>query len=114
MRPDQALASLRRQISMNGETVTVRRYSGAGPSRSHVDTDTMARVAAYRAQDLIGEIVQGDRHVIALVDTLAAVLPLSTFDKIVIRGKECAIKSVDDDTRRIAGVLIGLDIQVEG
>jgi hypothetical protein len=92
----------------------VRRYTGAGSGRSFADTATLGKVSTYEAKDLVGTIVQGDRKVIVLVDTLSSLLPLSTADKLVIRGKECAIKSIDDDTRRIAGVLIGLQIQVEG
>ena len=51
---------------------------------------------------------------IALVDTLSAILPLTNDDKLVIRGAEVAILAVDDETRRIHGTLIALEIQVRG
>lgn len=114
MTPAESLASHRAFMAELGETVTVRRYSGTGPGRPHVDTAAQARVTGYTPQDLVGTIVQGDRKLIMLVDTLAAVLPLSTTDKLVIRGREVRIKAVDDNTRRIAGVLIALEIQAEG
>lgn len=114
MTPAESLASHRAFLAELGETVIVRRYSGTGPSRPHVDTATMARVMGYAPKDLVGSIVQGDRRVIALVDALSAVLPLTTSDKLVIRGREVAIKAVDDNTRRIQGVLIALEIQAEG
>jgi hypothetical protein len=41
-------------------------------------------------------------------------LPITTNDKIVIRGKELAIKAVDDNTRRIGTTLIALTLQVGG
>lgn len=114
MTPAESLASHRGFIRDLGETVLVRRYSGTGPSRTSVDTAAQARVTGYAPKDLVGAIVQGDRHVIMLVDTLAAVLPLRTTDHLVIRGTETSIKAVDDNTRRIAGVLIALDIQAAG
>jgi hypothetical protein len=58
--------------------------------------------------------VQGDRRVIALVDTLSSILPVTISDKCVVRGKELAIKAVDDNTRRIGGTLIALELQVGG
>jgi hypothetical protein len=68
----------------------------------------------YQPKELIGAIVQGDRKVIALIDALGALLPLTTTDKLVIRGREVAIKAVDDNTRRIGGTLIALEIQAAG
>lgn len=101
-------------IAAVGETIHVRRYTGTGPTRTYVDAATTARVTGYAPRELVGGIVQGDRKVIALVDTLGAVLPLTTSDKLVIRGREVAIKAVDDNTRRIGGVLIALEIQAAG
>jgi hypothetical protein len=114
MTPAESLASHRAFMAEFGETVLVRRYSGTAPSRTHVDTPTTARVMGYAPKDLVGSIVQGDRKVIALVDTLAAILPVTNSDVLVIRGREVKIKAVDDNTRRIAGVLIALEIQAAG
>jgi hypothetical protein len=114
MNAAEALASHRAMVAEIGEAVTVRRYSGPGASRSHVDTPTQARVTGYLPQEIVGDVTQGDRKVIALADTLAAVLPLTTSDRLVIRGREVAIKAVDDNTRRIGGVLVALVIQAAG
>ena len=66
----------------------------------------------------------GDRKVTLIIDpaapvavgnvALADLLPLTTADKLVVRGRECAIKAVDGDTRRIGGTLIALELQVAG
>ena len=45
---------------------------------------------------------------------VAITLPLLTTDKAVVRGKEMAVLSIDDNTRRIQGVLVAYDIQVRG
>jgi hypothetical protein len=41
-------------------------------------------------------------------------LPITSTDKIVLRGKELQIIAVDDSTRRVKGVLIALEIQARG
>lgn len=51
---------------------------------------------------------------IALVDTLSAILPLTNDDKLIIRGVEVSVQGVDDSTRRIQGALVALEIQVRG
>jgi hypothetical protein len=114
MNAAEALSSLRSFLQEVGEDVIVRRYSGTGPTRTVTERTTRARVKGYQPNELVGAIVQGDRKVIMLVDALADLLPLSTADKLVIRGREVAIKGVDDSTRRIGGTLIGLDLQVAG
>jgi hypothetical protein len=124
MTPAQALDQHRRFIGKIGETILVRRYSGTGPSRSFVEASILARVTGYAPQELVGFIEQGDRKVIALNDpsaevpagkvSLASLLPLTTSDKLVIRSAETAIKAVDDNKRRVAGVLIALEITAKG
>jgi hypothetical protein len=114
MTPADALDQHRRFVRENGGTIQVRRYSGTGAARTHIDTPTLARVMGYQPKEIVGSIVQGDRKVIALVDTLSAILPLTNDDKLVIRGIEVAILAVDDETRRIQGTLIALEIQVRG
>lgn len=114
MSAQEILAAYRRSMDEVGEDIIVRRYTGVAPSRVSHDTTTRARVMGYQPKDLVGAIVQGDRKVIALVDTLSAVLPLKTSDKLVIRGLEVSIKAVDDNSRRIGGVLIALEITAAG
>lgn len=114
MTPSEALASHRSFINEVGETVYVRRYSGTPPSLTSVDTATKARVMEYQAREIVGPITEGDRKVIALVDDLSGVLPLTLNDAVVVRGKELAIKAIDDNTRRIGGTLIALELRVGG
>ncbi len=114
MNAEEAIASHAAFIGEIGETIYIRRFTGVAPSRTSHDTATTARVMGYRPNQLVGPIVQGDRRVIALVDTLSSVLPLTTNDFCVVRGKQLAIKAVDDSTRRIGGTLIALEIQVGG
>lgn len=94
--------------------VYVRRYSGTPPSLTSVDMATKARVMEYQAREIVGPITEGDRKVIALVDDLSGVLPLTLNDAVVVRGKELAIKAIDDNTRRIGGTLIALELRVGG
>jgi hypothetical protein len=88
---------------------------GPGQGRAPAaEVAVLARVLSYQPHEIVGSVVQGDRRVIALVDALGALLPLTTADKLVIRGREVAIKAVDDNTRRVAGTLIALELQVQG
>lgn len=115
MTPDQALASHRNMINSIGEGVTVRRYTDAASDPpAFTDTTAMARVMGYQPRDLVDGVQEGDVKVVMLVDALGGLLPLTNADKLVIRGRELAIRSVDDNTRRIAGVLIALEIHAAG
>ena len=124
MTPAAALDMHRRFLLKVGEDIVIRRYTGTGTPRPKVEATIRARVMGYEPKELVGSIVQGDRKIIALVDpsaavpagmvALSALLPLTTNDKAVVRGKELAIKAVDDNTRRIAGTLIALEIQAAG
>lgn len=124
MTPAAALRSHKQFIAEQGETIRVRRWSGVGAERGKVEASVLARVTGYQPRELAGGIIQGDIKVIIVNDPAATVpdgcvslqslLPLSSNDSLVIRGVERAIKGVDDNTRRIQGVLIGLDIQASG
>lgn len=100
------------------EAITLRRYTGSGPSRPHFDAEMIrSRTVGYEPHELIGGVVQGDRKVIVLMEDIIArgfVLPVTINDKIVIRGKELAILAVDDSTRRVDGVLIAIELHVRG
>lgn len=117
MTPDTAKGMYRRRIG-KGETVLIRRYTGAGTNRPRFDVAVRARVMGYETKELVGSIVQGDRRVIFLAEDLLAAqfaLPLTTNDKAVVRGKELAIIAPDDATRRAdGGVLVAFDLQVRG
>jgi hypothetical protein len=111
MTPEEALDSHRRALVDIGEDVIVRRRVNGVVT---AEVTTRARVVGYQPQEIVGAIKAGDQKVIALVDALADLLPLTTADKLVVRGTECAIKAVDDNTRRVAGTLIALELQVSG
>ncbi|MEY9436564.1 hypothetical protein [Bradyrhizobium elkanii] len=125
MTPDESIDQHIRALEENGETVLVRRYAGVGPARAVVkEAAVLAKVKGYQPQDIVGEIQQGDRHVILLNEPAAAVptgkvalstmLPLSKRDFLVIAGAEVSIEAVDDATRRIQGQVIAFEIQVRG
>jgi hypothetical protein len=124
MNSAEALAHYRSFLARIGEDILVRRWSGVGSGRTKVQAQIRARVSGYAPSQIIGAAVQGDIDVIALNDPDAAVpegmvplselLPLSVDDKLVIRGEEKSIKGVNDNTRRISGVLIALDIHAKG
>lgn len=118
MTPTQVKSTYRRLIDVHGETVALRRYSGTGDARTSTDYSVKARVVDFEPHELVGGIVQGDRNLIVIAEDVTAsgiALPLvATVDKVVVRGKELAIKSVDDNTRRIAGVLVAYEIRAGG
>lgn len=114
MTPSEALASHRAMLADVGEDVVVRRFTGSGAPRPHFDVTARGRVVGLQPSELVGPIVQGDRKVILMAEALGAVMPVTTQDKLVIRGKEVAIKAIDDNTRRIAGILVALEITAAG
>lgn len=118
MSPDQVKASYRRALDGAGETIFLRRYSGSGTARVSTDYAVKARVTDFQPHELIGGIVQGDRNIIAIAeDVTASGFPapiIASSDKAVVRGRELAIKAVDDNTRRVAGVLIAYEIKAGG
>lgn len=112
MTPDQALQQVRQMVNARGQSVAIRRYTGTGSTRTFVDTPTKAFVRNYGSNEIIGSIVYGDQKAVVLVDGLAAILPVTTNDKLVIGTKECAIKN--PAKRVLSGVLIALDVQAAG
>lgn len=117
MTPESVKASYRQAMNDRGETVTHRRYTGAGSHRPHFDADVMAVVSGYQPNEFSGSIVQGDRNIILLAEDLIEAkvpLPITSADKIVVRNKELAIIAVDDSSKRVAGVLIAYVLQVRG
>lgn len=102
------------------ERVTLRRLSSGttGSNRPRFDAEGVrARTVGYDPDELVGAIVQGDRKIIVYADDLIAkgfTLPVTTNDKVVVRGKELAIIAPDDSTRRVDDVLIAIVLQVRG
>jgi hypothetical protein len=117
MTPDSVKASYRSMLDEVGESVLIRRYTGTGANRPKFDAEVRARVMEFKPAELVGTIQQGDRKLIVLADDLATAqmpLPLRKGDKAVVSGKELNIEGVDDNTRRIAGVLVAIELQVRG
>lgn len=118
MTPDEARAMYRREVSENGETVTLRRINPS-PTPS-TDKSVLARVVGYAPNELVGGIQQGDRKVIVLaedVENTGFPVPIKTggSDKIVLAsGRVLNIQAVDDNTRRVGGILIAYEITARG
>lgn len=114
---DRIRARYRTELGRIGETVLIRRYYGIGTPRSKYEKAALARVAAYDAEELVGAIVQGDQKIILLAEDLESgpvTLPLLISDKVVVRGKELQIVSIDANTRRVGGSLCAYELQVRG
>lgn len=117
MTPDEVRQSYREAMDAAGETISIRRFTGTGVGRTHIDTDARARVTGYQERELVGTINQGDRKIIMLVDDLidaGFAVPVTPNDKVILRGSMISIVSVDDSTRRIQGELIAYEIQARG
>lgn len=117
MTPEQAISAHKRALAVAGETVMIRRYTGTGQNRPYFDADVQARVTDFEPAELVGGIVQGDRKLVVLAEDLErAQFPenLRKGDKAIVRGRECNIESVDDNTRRIQGVLVAYELAVRG
>jgi hypothetical protein len=110
--PADALAIHQAQINENGQAVSIRRYTGTGPSRTSADTATVGYVRNYGSNELIGSISQGDQVAVVLIDTLSGILPVTTSDKLVVGTKEFAIKN--PMKRVVGGTLIALEIHAAG
>jgi hypothetical protein len=117
MTPDEAKDSYRRAMDVAGEQIVIRRYTGTGQNRPYFDAPVRARVMGYQPHEIVGIIQQGDRKVILLAeDMIAAQIPLElgNGDRVVIRGDELNIEGANDNTRRVQGVLIAIELQVRG
>ena len=95
----------------------IRRYTGASGSRTKTDCNVTGHARLYSGKELIGTIVQGDLAVIVLVDDLVAgsfTLPITTFDKVVIDGKEYAILAPIGQRKALDSTLIACELQARG
>jgi hypothetical protein len=112
-------------LAEQGETIAVRRYAGTGAARAVAqEAYALGRVIGLGAADIVGDVKITDRKVILLNNpdaevpagkvALSALLPLRSGDVLAFRGREAAILNADDDTRRLAGVLIALEITIRG
>ena len=115
MNPVAAKATLARLLRFYGEDVTIMRYSGRAQARIVAASVTMrGKVSGYTPTSLVGDIQEGDCKVIIHTDELGAIAIPTVNDRIRVDGKEMAIKSVDGNTRRINGVVIGYELRCRG
>lgn len=98
-----------------GESVTLRR--GVPPSNTDYP-GIRAWVTEFIPEDLEGAVEQGRRNAVLLASSVVASgfpLPfLPKQDFLIWGGYIDAITSIDDATRRIQGVLIAYDVELEG
>jgi hypothetical protein len=125
MTPAQALDQYRNMLAELGEDIEIRRYAGTGNARAVAQRAVVrGRPIGMGSKELVGETVQNTGKVMLINDPAAAVapgnvalsglLPLTNSDKLFFHNREVAIMDVDDNTRRIAGVLIAIDVIVRG
>ncbi|ODM77792.1 hypothetical protein [Bradyrhizobium elkanii] len=124
MTPDESLEQHRRALQEHGQSIIVRRWSGPANARVPTEAVALGRPFGLKAEQLVGGIKAGDIKVILLNDPaavvpegkvpLSALLPLTSTDKLVLDGREISVKFPDDMTRRIAGVVIALEIIAGG
>jgi len=112
MRNANALAGYRRAIAARGEPVIVRRINGTAPDVATFDAQVTAIVMDYLPRPPVadvkpeGEVTLGARNIIVLDEDLKRArfpLPITKNDKVVVRGEELNIASVDPSKRGVAG-----------
>lgn len=118
MTPDSLRADYRRLFAGRAEDISIRRYTGQGPNRPVFDWGPVAAVVrGYGPAELVGDIQQGDRHVILLWEDVVGTgfpLPFKSNDQLVIDGTPMTIQAPDDATRRVAGHIIAYEFRVRG
>lgn len=119
MTPEEARRMHAEQMDLYGETISIRRYSGSGLTRTWLDRSCRARVMGYAPNELVGGITQGDRKIIVLAEDLEGDSPefvIAKTDKVVAArfANELSIQSVDASTRRIGETLIAYELQARG
>lgn len=102
------------------EEIIIRRYEGDEPDRTYTDYPARARVTGYElasSASLSGSHVQGERNLIVLAEDLELqefAFPITTKDKVIVRGDEMAILAPDENTRRFNGAngaLLAIEIK---
>lgn len=117
MSPDEIKTHYRSFMDDVGELVTIRRWYNTGLVRTKFEAEVKARVTWESAGELAGAVHQGDANLIVLVDDLETAqfpLPITTNDRVVVRGRELTCYAVDANTRRVQGVLVAYEIKARG
>jgi len=115
MTPAEIKAAYLDAISEVGENVVIRTYVGI--TETYSDVTVRARVVEFSPDQLVGAIVQGDRKLIMLaadVENTGVTLAATQNCKVLVRGKELQVKAIDDNTRRVGGVLMAYELTVGG
>ncbi|WP_096704169.1 hypothetical protein [Magnetospirillum sp. 15-1] len=120
------VAALDRAIARVGQPITITRTTGSLPNQVMLSLECRAIVRAYKTEQLIGTITQGDSNVIlSPTDIMRAQWPggqmpttttdtriPKTTDKVVFLGRTCSIIAVKP--LYIRGELARIDLQVRG
>lgn len=97
-----------------GECVTIiRETANATTTRYRI----RGRVIDFRPEELASGIDQGSRKVYLLAEDMEKSgfpLPIVKNDMIEVRGNKLNVESVDDNSRRVAGVLMAYEIVAKG
>lgn len=101
------------------EPVAIRRYTGTGSSRPFTDYPTTARVKGDRSEQLIGTAQEYNYSavVFALPLTQAGLpSPITSSDKLVWQGRECAIVFPDSASRSDPDgtTLLAYELKIKG
>lgn len=118
MSPTEAASAYRSALLHEHETVVLRRV-GPGNTVVAESPPLLARVTGYKPDELVAGIKQGDLRLVLLAEDVEASgfpLPLKqgAADRVVVRGRMTTPQAIDDNTRRVGGVLIAYEIQVRG
>lgn len=103
-----------REMEARGDVVLLKRGPLEGPGPS---AQVRAVVMGYEPQELTGNVQQGDSKVIFMADDLGDFpLPIKSgsTDAIWQGNRKMTVQAVDDQTRRVAGVLIAYELRVRG
>jgi len=122
MTSTHAIDRYRSAFAEIGEDIEIRRYGGSGAARAlAMRALARGRVLGMGAEEIVGDAVRQTRKVLLLNDPAAVAAPgcLALLDLLPPARerytllREVAILDVNDDTRRINGVLIALEIVVK-
>ncbi len=100
-------------IAENGELITLRRLA---PRGIRFDVDCMAMVRAFRPNELLADIKQGDRQVIISNREIAKKLwpgPPVAGDQVIVAGRTSTL-TINPATIRVGSEIVRHTMQVRG
>ena len=127
MSPEDAIASLNRQLSQHGEDIILTRVVGTS-NQAKSSAKVRAFVRGYAPHELVGGIIQGDSHVTISPTDLARTqwpggtvsnqsdlsdhqVPLKN-DRCVVAGRTRTVQAAQPFY--LSGVLVRIEMQVRG